>query len=344
MSLPVQSAPITASAATGPVPAHKAISAKGKASDDAASATTTPGDGHFSFMDFLDIVNPLQHIPIVSSIYRELTGDTINPAARVVGGALFGGPIGAILGGINAVVASENNGKDIGELAMNKAGFGKGADEKETASTVQTATAKKDDKKIPIIEVHPSDAAALAQPIEKMPFARIAKSDIIWDKSVQNIQMASAEQALPHAKELNDLKPVAGFDPTFDDAAKDTAKDTNDAVAMNNVEPGTQPEEVVLDSATDAKLAAMAASTAQPPAAPIDDKQVPNQMLAALGKYQKMQDVGQEGLIAPKVGAVTASAADTANAALASAEPLKPTSKTVYIHGPDYKPLRHYGN
>jgi hypothetical protein len=48
----------------------------------------------FSFGDALDIVNPLQHLPLVGWLYREITGDTIKPAAAIVGGALYGGPIG----------------------------------------------------------------------------------------------------------------------------------------------------------------------------------------------------------------------------------------------------------
>ncbi len=55
------------------------------------------GDDGPSFSDVLDLVNPLQHIPIVGALYRKLTGDVIAPAIRVAGGALFGGPIGAAL-------------------------------------------------------------------------------------------------------------------------------------------------------------------------------------------------------------------------------------------------------
>ncbi len=33
----------------------------------------------FSFGDIVDIINPLQHIPVVSTIYREMTGDDIGP-------------------------------------------------------------------------------------------------------------------------------------------------------------------------------------------------------------------------------------------------------------------------
>ncbi|HEX2116212.1 MAG TPA: hypothetical protein VHM01_17550, partial [Alphaproteobacteria bacterium] len=54
------------------------------------------GKDELTFSDFLSVINPLQHIPVVSTLYRWVTGDTIKPAARVVGGALYGGPIGMI--------------------------------------------------------------------------------------------------------------------------------------------------------------------------------------------------------------------------------------------------------
>lgn len=54
-----------------------------------------PGDPDLTFGEVLDVINPLQHIPLVSTLYRSLTGDTISPAARIVGGAIYGGPIGA---------------------------------------------------------------------------------------------------------------------------------------------------------------------------------------------------------------------------------------------------------
>lgn len=57
-----------------------------------------------SFWDLLDVINPLQHIPIVSSIYREITGDRIGEAARIAGGALFGGPIGLAAAGVDFAV------------------------------------------------------------------------------------------------------------------------------------------------------------------------------------------------------------------------------------------------
>lgn len=54
------------------------------------------GNDGLSFSDLIDLVNPLQHIPVVGNLYRKLTQDTIDPAVRVAGGALFGGPLGAL--------------------------------------------------------------------------------------------------------------------------------------------------------------------------------------------------------------------------------------------------------
>ncbi len=73
--------------------------------------------GEFDFGDILDVVNPLQHIPVVSSIYRELTGDEIGPAPRIMGGALFGGIVGAVASLVNVLV-EDGTGKDLGEHAI----------------------------------------------------------------------------------------------------------------------------------------------------------------------------------------------------------------------------------
>jgi len=53
-----------------------------------------------SFSDLLNIINPLQHIPIVSTIYRAITGDRIGIGARLLGGGLFGSPLGLAGAGI----------------------------------------------------------------------------------------------------------------------------------------------------------------------------------------------------------------------------------------------------
>ena len=75
------------------------------------------GKDGFTFYDFLDMVNPLQHIPIVGALYREWTGDQIDPGSRIAGGALFGGPIGLGAAIANVWIERES-GKDMGEHVM----------------------------------------------------------------------------------------------------------------------------------------------------------------------------------------------------------------------------------
>ena len=66
------------------------------------------------FGDFVDIINPLQHLPIIATIYRNRTGDTLGFASRVIGGALWGRIGGFATGAINGVV-DWITGKDIGD-------------------------------------------------------------------------------------------------------------------------------------------------------------------------------------------------------------------------------------
>jgi hypothetical protein len=79
------------------------------------AARSRPWSGdHFSFHDLLDIINPLQHLPIISTIYRYVTGDDIGAVPRIVGDTLYGGPIGFITGVVGATLKQES-GEDAGE-------------------------------------------------------------------------------------------------------------------------------------------------------------------------------------------------------------------------------------
>jgi len=75
------------------------------------------GDDGLTFADLLDIVNPLQHIPIIGTLYRHLTGDALDAGARVIGGALFGGPVGIAIAGVN-VLLEESTGRDAGDHVL----------------------------------------------------------------------------------------------------------------------------------------------------------------------------------------------------------------------------------
>ncbi len=70
-----------------------------------------------SFDEFLDIVNPLHHIPIVGTIYRAITGDEISPSASIFGGFLFGGPLGFVTA-IASAIFEEANGQNLGDTVL----------------------------------------------------------------------------------------------------------------------------------------------------------------------------------------------------------------------------------
>jgi hypothetical protein len=61
----------------------------------------TPASAPFSFHELLSELNPLQYLPVIGTIYRTVTGDTIPESVRVVGSmvvsGLTGGPIGVAL-------------------------------------------------------------------------------------------------------------------------------------------------------------------------------------------------------------------------------------------------------
>ncbi|MBI3304400.1 MAG: hypothetical protein HYZ72_20235 [Deltaproteobacteria bacterium] len=94
---------------------------------DAALPSQTPGAQHsrftlwgddgFTFGDLLDVVNPLQHIPVVATLYRAFSGDTIAAAPRLLGGALFGGGIGLAVAAANTLL-EQVTGKDVGDHVL----------------------------------------------------------------------------------------------------------------------------------------------------------------------------------------------------------------------------------
>ncbi|HLZ65788.1 MAG TPA: hypothetical protein VKQ29_06125 [Aliidongia sp.] len=107
---------------TTSAPGIETITVQGQA--PTAKSHLWAGD-HFSFHDLLDAINPLQHIPIVGTIYREITGDTLGNAARVVGDGLYGGVIGVIAGLVDVSVL-ETTGKDIGGNVLAALGVDEG--------------------------------------------------------------------------------------------------------------------------------------------------------------------------------------------------------------------------
>lgn len=223
----------------------------------------------FSFFDFLDIINPLQHIPIVNNIYREITGDKINNAARIAGGALYGGIIGAAVGVASAVSVNET-GQDIGGVAMTKMGLIKGDDTEtaaneyaipspaplpEVAAAPLPAAAKTD---LPVVEIRPSDKLAKKESIDWNKPLQTAALEMRPDATVQ------PASALPTPKELNELEP--GNTASQETPKPDVQKNMMDALskysAMQKVsdQSGNKPNFTNLMSSPTTPVATAAAA------------------------------------------------------------------------------------
>ena len=93
---------VTASLAAGPA---------------AAAATVSGPDERFSFHDLIDIVNPLQHIPVVSTIYRAITGEHIKTFPKIAGDTLFGGVTG-FLSSVADTIFERITGKSVGDTVL----------------------------------------------------------------------------------------------------------------------------------------------------------------------------------------------------------------------------------
>ncbi|HEY2837325.1 MAG TPA: hypothetical protein VGI89_12205 [Rhizomicrobium sp.] len=74
-------------------------------------------DWDFSFHNLLDIINPLEHLPIIGTIYRAITHTHIGIPERIAGDALYGGLWGAVSGAADAAFEAIT-GKDFGSTVL----------------------------------------------------------------------------------------------------------------------------------------------------------------------------------------------------------------------------------
>ncbi len=69
-----------------------------------AEGAYEPIPGDISFSAFLAGLNPVQHLPVVGTIYRAATGERAPAPMLVLGGALFGGPLGMLSSAVMAAL------------------------------------------------------------------------------------------------------------------------------------------------------------------------------------------------------------------------------------------------
>lgn len=93
------------------------------ASSGAASAAAPTADGKPAAQDegffhhLLDVINPLQHLPVISTIYRAITGEHIGTIEKIAGDTLYGGLWGAVAS-VADVAFEAVTGKSVEDTAL----------------------------------------------------------------------------------------------------------------------------------------------------------------------------------------------------------------------------------
>lgn len=74
---------------------HAMIHSPPSGAEQVTVSADKPADEGF-FHHLLDVVNPLQHLPLVGTLYRAITGEHLDPVEKIMGDTLYGGLWGAV--------------------------------------------------------------------------------------------------------------------------------------------------------------------------------------------------------------------------------------------------------
>jgi hypothetical protein len=129
------------------------------------------GEEGITFKDVLDIINPLQQLPIIGTIYRELTGDTIKPGARLIGGGIYGLGISGVVSAALSNAIEHATGKDIGGLAIAMV-------QGESLSDMHAAQSAKNNTQLAAAPVYYSGGADPIDPMWLPPGAKLIDAPV----------------------------------------------------------------------------------------------------------------------------------------------------------------------
>ncbi|MEP3115256.1 hypothetical protein [Nisaea sp.] len=261
------------------------------------------GPDGFGFDDFVDIVNPLQHLPFVSTLYREFTGDTIAPAARTAGSALYGGPAGLVAGVANVMFEAES-GSDIGATMIAEfTGNGTTPANSNTLQAAEALLAEASQTSAPSPAAHPNNGT-ITQTADQHSFAVAGVQTVSSDAAMTPEAMAAYARASaltaptpgngsvdwaggvitqPAAKSGTGIQSVSGggLDELIRSSQAKTATRRRGPALPSLVEPGLKTRG--------------AKAPASEPAPPIDPSQragLADWMMKALDKYGTMKVSG----------------------------------------------------
>jgi hypothetical protein len=168
------------------------------------------GENGLDLGDLLDVINPLQHIPVISSIYRNLTGDEISPAARLAGGTLYGGPVGLVSAFVSGVV------EDAADMTIGDVIVAAFSDEDDTKIELHVSTTSQDTAASATIPV--SSMVATLPPVAKQTnlHLKAQPTPISFDPIAAALgQPKSAPSPLAFAREMVESPRSSLASPSF---------------------------------------------------------------------------------------------------------------------------------
>ncbi len=193
----------------------------------------------FGFADLLDVINPLQHLPGVGIAYRAATGDDIKAPMRILGGALFGGPIGMIAAAVYSV-AEQIIGYDPEKAVL--ADMGLGEDPRPDAHSASGGTDTAEDGGVSLVASTEgrSEAAAETAPTPAEPIVTSLKLDDLplndlFSQTSISIPQRSAETDSALAQLAADMRQGAVLGGGLSLAAPNAAQ----AMAQANANPAS---------------------------------------------------------------------------------------------------------
>ena len=209
------------------------------ASQNAAAKANGTDNVSLSFKDALDLVNPLQHIPVIGSIYRAVTGDSdIKPAVKTMGDAIYGGPLGMTSSAVDNIVKQASGNKVSFDIAS-WLGLGNDAATTQTAANTvappaQIATNTAAAPVAAPVTSAPTSTAAAATPAENATppdDADMKSSDIAWNDPVKSNPFAKFAMDTPAAAKAANTADLAN--------AKSTEPNSG---LFNKLQKGPAPE------------------------------------------------------------------------------------------------------
>jgi hypothetical protein len=177
----------------------------------------------FSFSDFVDIINPLQHLPLIGDAYRAVTGDSIKPVSQVTGDILYAGATGG-LSIVSSVIAigqeayKEANGETV-LASMASAIIGGPNAEPATQPQIKLADTAPAPAAAPQTSVQTAALPNQTAAEPKLPFGGVIDSG-----AAQHAQrLASLQQG--GASHITSVGNIIYNSPTFSRAARISAAD-----------------------------------------------------------------------------------------------------------------------